>query len=186
MFEYITLSLTSMKRVLLFSMALLLVGFLIVPASRAEDATRKDLPEGAFARLSEGFIGGKDPRCVSATLSAFICAGNGGMAYSPDGARLAMASLVGIRLYDAHARTEGTLLLGHKDWVSSVSFSPDGSTLASGGYDGTIRLWDVASGQQKKSLKGDRAGVFSVSFSPDGSTLASGGFDGMILLWDVP
>ena len=35
-------------------------------------------------------------------------------------------------------------LEGHADWVYSVSFSPDGATLASGSWDGTILLWDVA------------------------------------------
>lgn len=36
-------------------------------------------------------------------------------------------------------------LIGHKTWVSSVSFSPDGDTIASGGWDNTIRLWRVSS-----------------------------------------
>ena len=58
--------------------------------------------------------------------------------------------------------------------VNSVSFSPDGRTLASGSYDDTIRLWEVSTGRHLRTLTGHTSLVFSVSFSPDGQTLASG------------
>ena len=73
---------------------------------------------------------------------------------------------------------------GHADWVRSVSFSPDGTTLASGSGN-AILLWDVATHTTIATLQGHTAGVVSVSFSPDGATLASGSRDGTILLWDV-
>ena len=38
-------------------------------------------------------------------------------------------------------------LIGHEKWVSSVAFSPDGQTLASGSDDQTIRLWNVNTGE---------------------------------------
>ena len=67
----------------------------------------------------------------------------------------------------------------------SVSFSPDGQTLASSGWDRTVRLWDVASGQPIAVLEGHTDGVISVSFSPDGQTLASSGWDRTVRLWEV-
>ena len=76
-------------------------------------------------------------------------------------------------------------LTGHTGWVFSVSFSPDGRTLASGSYDNTIRLWDGVTGEHQQTLTGHTDYVTSVSFSPDGGTLASGGGnqDHTIRLW---
>ena len=73
----------------------------------------------------------------------------------------------------------------HDDPVWSVSFSPDGKTLASGSIDKTIKLWDVETGKQITTLLGHDDFVLSVSFSPDGKTLTSGSVDKTIKLWDV-
>ena len=160
-------------KLLLFSIACTVAGVLLVPASRAEDPTRWGLPEGALARLGKG------------SLSR-----GAGVAFSPDGTRLAVTGSIGIWLYDARTGDEVALLTGHKlHPVTSVSFSPDGQTLAGGSVDGTVRLWDVAKGQEQAVLEGHPEWVHSVAFSPDGLTLASGngGFSGdyAVRLWDV-
>jgi serine/threonine protein kinase len=76
-------------------------------------------------------------------------------------------------------------LTGHTDEVWSVSFSPDGSLLASGSEDKTIKLWRVADGLEVRTLTGPTNWVRSVSFSPDGRLLASGSVDNTIKLWRV-
>jgi WD40 repeat protein len=62
----------------------------------------------------------------------------------------------------------------HSKGVYSVSFSPDGTLLASGSLDKTVTLWNVRSGECVKTLSGHSKGVRSVSFSPDGTLIASG------------
>ena len=37
----------------------------------------------------------------------------------------------------------GEPLVGHSDYVLSVTFSPDGKRIVSGSYDHTIRIWDL-------------------------------------------
>ena len=80
---------------------------------------------------------------------------------------------------------ERNRLQGHDGFVSSVSFSADGKTLASGSDDNTIKLWNLETGKEIRTLKGHDSRVSSVSFSADGKTLASGSEDKTIKLWNL-
>ncbi|MFB8792572.1 MAG: hypothetical protein U7123_27935 [Potamolinea sp.] len=77
---------------------------------------------------------------------------------------------------------ERNRLEGHTDWVSSVSFSPDGQRIASASKDSTIKLWNK-NGTLYKELTGHDKGVHSVTFSPDGQIIASASEDKTVKLW---
>ena len=97
----------------------------------------------------------------------------GELAYSPDGTRLAVASSVGIWLYDTETLKEVDLLTGHTGELTSVAYSPDGSLLASGSEDKTVRVRDVKTGEPKFPPLLHKHAVDSVKFSPDAALLAS-------------
>jgi WD40 repeat protein/tetratricopeptide (TPR) repeat protein/tRNA A-37 threonylcarbamoyl transferase component Bud32 len=113
-----------------------------------------------------------------------------GVAYSPDGKRLASAgSDKLVKVWDLAAAKELRTLEGHSDFVTCVAYSPDGHVLASGGGPfkgpGEIKVWDAATGQELRGMKGLPGTVLCLAFSPDSRLLASGNRDGTVTLWDT-
>ena len=136
----------------------------------AQDYTRQNLPEGAKIRLGKGLITDTGKHVVQ---------------FSPDGTRLAVATSIGIRLYETQTYQEVALLTGPNSWINNVSFSPNGQMLASSSSHG-VYLWNVSTGTLHKTFKNESP-IYrhtSVSFSPDGRTLASGEEE-RIHLWDI-
>lgn len=76
-------------------------------------------------------------------------------------------------------------LNGHTRFVNSVSFSPDGQTIASASADRSVRLWDL-DGREIFTLTEHPSAVISVNFSSDGKLLIAGGEEGTVKIWHVP
>lgn len=75
-------------------------------------------------------------------------------------------------------------LQGHQAPIHALTWSPDGSRLASGAEDNTVNVWDAASGKLVFTMRGHTDMITSVAWSPDGSKLASASSDGTVRLWN--
>ena len=110
-----------------------------------------------------------------------------GVAWSPDGSRIALA--VSRRIHPVlvlDASTGRTLLKlsGHTSAVWSVAWSRDSRFLASSSFDKTCRVWDATTGAPRSTLVGHGGVVYSADWNHDGTRLATAGADGTIRLWD--
>jgi WD40 repeat protein len=76
-------------------------------------------------------------------------------------------------------------LRGHRDCLYAAALSPDGTILATGGYDQKIVLWNVADGRELRTLDGHNGAVFDLDFHPAGKILASASGDRTVKLWNV-
>jgi WD40 repeat protein len=74
----------------------------------------------------------------------------------------------------------------HKNYVTSLAFSPDAKRVVSGSWDMTIRIWNADTGQILFGpLKGHVGGVNCVAFAPDGGHIVSGSDDRTVRIWDA-
>ena len=146
------------KAGILYIAPLLIAGLLLSNRSLAQDPAEWHFTEGAKMRLGKG-------RIID-------------IKFSPDGSRFAVATTIGIWIYDAHTGEELSLLAvlpGEGRMVTTIAFSPDGRTLASGESGGAGRLWDVLTGEPIatfKEVSGRRfAALKTLVFSVDGMKL---------------
>ncbi|MDE0084544.1 MAG: WD40 repeat domain-containing protein [Candidatus Poribacteria bacterium] len=158
-----------MKNVLLVPLLLVLILFTL--NGYTEDYMKWGLPENATLRLGKGQIYD--------------------LKHSPDGDFIAVATSIGVWLYDADSGKEIRLLQNKKhnqiysDWIIKLAFSPNGKILAICALDG-IHLWEPHTGRYLSILREEPHLPGDLVFFPDGQTLATGTrTGGLIRFWDV-
>ena len=135
---------------LIVSISLLLLFSLQIIS--AQDTTKLNLPEGVKLRIGKGTLGE--------------------IAYFPDGTRFAVATSIGIQVYDSITGKELYQLTDHANGVYSIRFSPDGNIIATESADGCILLWNTNSGEHIHTLSDDDFGLYDPVFSPNGKIIA--------------
>jgi WD40 repeat protein len=109
-----------------------------------------------------------------------------GVAYSPDGSRVATASSdKTARIWDTSNGRLVSTLSGHSDRINGVVYSPDGTRIATASEDGTARVWSAANGQELLTIQGNSGPLNAVAFSPDGGHLATADSDKSAKVWDA-
>ena len=118
-------------------------------------------------------------------VARFERGGISDVAVSPDENLIAIASRLGVWLYDAHTKdfvsliaVEGTGLL------SKVVFSPDGTRIVTGDWDGKAILWDINT-ETALTTYIHKDYINSITFSPNGKFIATSSRDATATLWDV-
>ncbi|WP_160299515.1 WD40 domain-containing protein [Leptolyngbya iicbica] len=105
------------------------------------------------------------------------------VAYSPQGDRIASASLDGtVKLWAPDGALLQTLE-SDAQGIRAIAFSPDGQLLVAGSA-GTLYLWDVETGEQRAAIMAHQGLITKLVFSPDGTQVASGSTDKTIKLWN--
>jgi WD40 repeat protein len=111
------------------------------------------------------------------------------LAFSPDGQTLAISGYREILIYKADGSALVNRLVGQSQRIESLTFSPDGSVLASVGGSpgrfGEVQFWDAKTYKLRTALRSTYDTLYGGAFTPDGKRFAFGCADNSARMVDV-
>ncbi|MCY4404291.1 MAG: trypsin-like peptidase domain-containing protein [Candidatus Poribacteria bacterium] len=157
-----------MKKLSVILTTIIITTFQILMCVFAQDTKQHPSEEFVLTRLGKGWI--KD------------------IEFSPDGEQIAVATTIGIWIYNSHTGEIENQFEGFIGNANAISYSPDGQQLAAAHQDLTIRIWEPTKKVQKDkiiALRGHQRIIHDIKFSFNGKKLASASSDKSIRLWDI-
>ncbi len=105
--------------------------------------------------------------------------------HSPVASSPTAPSPITVKKHESTPVTNKSFIHQGPDKEYTVSWSPDGTKIASAGNGEIIEVWDPSTGASLFNLASGSGTVFSVAWSPDGTKIASGQKDGTVKIWDA-
>jgi WD40 repeat protein len=122
----------------------------------------------------------KEREFPHASLDTVACA-----AFSPQGDLLVTGNGTGVFRYNVASGKVAQVHATHTQALSSVAAAPDGKTIASGSYDGTVVLWDTEKSRARLAIPAHNKGAILICYSPDGKSLYSASTaEPRVKVWD--
>jgi WD40 repeat protein/serine/threonine-protein kinase RIO1 len=107
------------------------------------------------------------------------------VAFSPGGQHLASTSFDNtLRVWRLDSKVPERVLAAKSELVSPVTFSPDGTRVATG-CASALRVWNIGNGSQEATRLGHSDFVGAVAFTPDGHRIVTASHDGTVKVWDA-
>jgi WD40 repeat protein len=113
------------------------------------------------------------------------------LCFTPDGSRLAAAVFRQSAAYIWDLTVGQQIARLSHNQVYGLSFSPDGKSLVTAGWDSIIRFWETETGNLRREVnvddhaKGGDLRMYTVCYAPEGGVIATAHLDGMVRIWQA-
>ncbi len=162
--------------------------------TRAYLGNKKPMVSIAFSHDSNRIVTGLkdgnaiewDAKSCDVLHSIPISASANAVEYSPNDKSILFSDAGVAKIWDTNSLKFSKTFRGHASEVTSATYSPDGSRVASASQDGMVKIWSSVPQEDSITLRSDRMGfaIRTTGFSPDGTRIFTGSEDATATVWD--